>query len=118
MRADEDALVCDFAETYGVFDWRGLPLRLAATLAAGLREDSRCMMRLNGCKAAPDTLLRAGILDALRVLIWQNTRDGAEGVNCPTPVLGALLGEEETEQTVGFASADEFDAWRQRMLTK
>ena len=38
---DEDALVCDMAETYHIFDYRALPLFLAARLACGLREDSR-----------------------------------------------------------------------------
>lgn len=38
---DEDALICDFAETYNVLDYRALPLRTAATLASGLRADAR-----------------------------------------------------------------------------
>ena len=29
-----------------MLDWRSLPVRLAATLAAGLPPDSRCMMHL------------------------------------------------------------------------
>ena len=31
-----------------MLDWRSLPLRLAATLAAGLPEDSRSMMKASG----------------------------------------------------------------------
>lgn len=38
---DEDALICDLAETYHVLDYRSLPLLTAATLASGLRSDAR-----------------------------------------------------------------------------
>lgn len=116
LRTDEGALICDFAETYRVLDWRGLPLRLAATLAAGLRPESRSYMRLSGAKAAPNTLLLAAGVDALRVLIWQQTKDGAKGVNRPGSVLAELLGEEQ-EERYGFDSAEDFDAWRAQMLS-
>ena len=46
----KDKLICDFAQYYHVLDWRSLPVRLAATLAAGLPPDSRCMMHLAGQK--------------------------------------------------------------------
>ena len=39
--AGEDALVCDFAEQYGVLDWRAHGARLAAALAVGLRPYAR-----------------------------------------------------------------------------
>lgn len=41
IATDEDALICDLAETYHVFDYRGLPLKTAAALASGLRNDAR-----------------------------------------------------------------------------
>ena len=36
-----DELTCDMAETYGIFDIKRVPVRLLATLAVGLRDDSR-----------------------------------------------------------------------------
>lgn len=33
LNLSEDALICDFAETYHIYDYRSLPLRLVATLA-------------------------------------------------------------------------------------
>lgn len=116
LRRDEDALVCDFAEAYRVLDWRGLPLRLAATLAAGLRPEARSWMRLTGTKAKPDTLLLAAAVDALRVLIWQQTKDGAQGVNRPGSVLAELLGEDQEETGAGFESVEAYDAWRAGMI--
>jgi len=41
IATDEDALVCDLAETYHVLDYRMLPLKTAAALASGLRSDAR-----------------------------------------------------------------------------
>ena len=32
---DEEALICDLAETYQIFDYRSLPVRTVATLSAG-----------------------------------------------------------------------------------
>lgn len=34
------------AETFGIFDFRALPLQTVAILAQGLRADSRIMLRL------------------------------------------------------------------------
>ena len=44
LRRHREALECDLAETYGLFDLRMLPARKLATLAMGLRESSRVMM--------------------------------------------------------------------------
>jgi len=111
---DEGALICDFAETYHVFDWRGLPVRLAATLAMGLGPKSRIMKKLSGCDADIDTLLLATISDALRVMIWQNTEDGHRGRNKPTLVSEIIAGNKPED--VGFATAAEFDAWRAGLI--
>ena len=115
---DEGALICDFAETYRVFDWRSLPVKTAATLAMGLRPDSRIAQKLSGAAAPPDTLLLAMAVDALRVLAWQRTKDGAHGRNFPKSVLQALLGADsgKIETGPGFGTAEEFDAWRARMM--
>ena len=54
---DEDALICDFAETYHIYDYRRLPVEYAATLAYGLRENSRIRMVQSGLKVELNTLL-------------------------------------------------------------
>jgi len=41
IHTDEDALICDLAETYHIFNYRELPPSLAATLSVGLKDDSR-----------------------------------------------------------------------------
>ena len=117
IATDEAALICDFAETYRLYDYRELPARRAAILACGLRPDARIVQKITGARAPIDTLLRGIIADALKVLVWQNTKDGAKGRNRPDSILAAMLGLDE-KQTEGesFDTADDFKAWRNAML--
>lgn len=65
-----------------------------------------------------DTLLSAGILDRLSILIWQKTEDAQTGKNRPMSVVDLLMGntqESETEN-VSFASGKEFEETRNRIL--
>lgn len=70
MMKNEDALICDFAETYHVLDWRALPVKLAATLACGLRGNSRSVQLLTGSKVTDDQLLLAAVVDTAKVISW------------------------------------------------
>lgn len=108
--ADEDALICDFAETYGIYDYKRLPLRTAAVLASGLREDSRIMMKLSGMNVTSNTLLNAVIADRVGLLAWMQTKDGAKGRNRPESIVVKLLNPEKNrEKAVAFQSGREFD---------
>ena len=110
IATDEDALICDFAETYHILDYRALPARQAARLACGLRQSSRIMQALSGSPSDLETVLLALIADAARILVWQNTKDGAKGQNQPKSLLGILCGN--THKGAGFDTVDEFEAWR------
>lgn len=114
---DEDSLICDFAETYHILDFRALSAHQAAVLACGLRAESRIMQSMAGLNIPVNTLLLSTIADALKILVWQNTKDGARGKNRPGSILSTLLGEnEESEEEKGFSTAADFDAWRKSML--
>ena len=115
IAADEDALICDMAETYRVLDFRALPARQAARLACGLRQSSRIMQALSGAPADMETVLLALIADAVRLLVWQNTEDGHKGRNRPQSILGILRGEAQTTGS-GFDTAEDFEAWRSSMI--
>lgn len=116
IAVDEAALRCDFLETYSILDYRALPARQAALFACGLRPNSRIMMKLAGSSASQDTLLLAGILDMLRILAWQNTKDGMDGRNFPVSVLDTLLQDSDPRDGVGFDSPEEYEAWRASMM--
>lgn len=60
-----DELTCDMAETYGIFDIKRVPVKLLATLAVGLRDDSRVKMAKRGVRVDDKTLLLAQIVDML-----------------------------------------------------
>lgn len=117
VAADEAALRCDFMETYHLPDYKALPARQAALFACGLRPDSRIMMSLSGAAAPMETLLLAGILDTLKILAWQNTQDGLDGVNPPESVLDAIVRSgEEPPEGPGFDTPEDFWAWRASMI--
>lgn len=111
---DEGALTCDFAETYHVLNWRALPARTAATLAMGLGPDSRIVRKMAGVETTLDTMLLAMIADTLRILVWQNTKDGVKGQNKPAMITDRLANLDS--EPLGFDSADEFRSWRAEML--
>ena len=62
---DEGALVCDMAETYHIYDMRALPVETLATLACGLREDSRIKLKMSGLKYVPLEVLLVRVHDLL-----------------------------------------------------
>lgn len=116
VAADEDALICDFAETYNVYDWRRLPLRTAASLAVGLRGESRIWMSMRGFNISLNQMLLAIIADDLNFLCWAKTEDGTKGINRPSSILSSLLGKEEHTNVVGFTTAEEFEKKRKQII--
>ena len=114
LKIDENALICDLAETYHIYDYRQLPPSMVAIFAIGLRDDSRIKMKLSNSKVPPNIMLLAGIIDKLNILIWQNTEDGRKGRNKPKSILDELYDKES--EISAFASGKEFEAERQRLI--
>ena len=111
---DEDALICDLAETYQIYDYRSLPVKLVATLSAGLRDDSRIKMSAAGIPAKNDTLLLAVIADKIEAIRYGFSEDASKGVNQPNSLLAALCGEKPEHKSksgvMSFATPEEFEA--------
>ena len=84
-----DELTCDMAETYGVFDIKRVPVKLLATLAVGLRDDSRVMMANRGALVDTKTILLAKLLDML---------SGTES-NSPQSLAAKCFVEQQTGST-------------------
>lgn len=117
VATDENALICDFAETYHIYDWRQLPARYAATLAAGLRPDARTVLKINGSAWPMDTLLLASIADSSRLLVWQRSQAAADGQAPPPSLFNILCSKAADKRSpAGFTSGEEFSAWREKML--
>lgn len=118
VSADEDALICDLAETYHVFDYRSMPSKLVATLAAGLSENSRSKRKIAGLPHPAETLLLAMAVDRLSYLVWAKTEDGQKNRNRPESVYMRLMGLDDAKKTndvLTFESGAAFDAAWKRM---
>lgn len=114
ISVDRNALICDMAETYHIYDLRGLPARTLATLAFGLRADSRIKMRLSDQQLRVNTILLAAIADRLGLLVWAQTEDGRRARNRPQSIIDALTGAEDAPQ--GYSTPEEFEAERRRII--
>ena len=107
IELDEDALICDLAETYHIFDYRSLPVKLVATLSAGLRDDARIKLRAADSSVGLDTIILAAIADNLTML-----RAGMDKKNRGKPFLftDAIYGEKKKKKAKGFRTVEEFEA--------
>lgn len=112
LNADQDAVLCDLAETYHIYDYRRLPAVSVATLASGLREDSRIKLKLAGELQPLNTMLLAAIADRLTLLLWARTKDGEKGRNRPKMIVDSLMEQQYPDKTKGFKKAEDFErAW-------
>ena len=116
IKFDEDALICDLAETYQIYDYQQLPPYRVAIFAIGLRENSRIKMKFSGTKVPLDVLLQSAVVDRLGLLVWAKTEDGQKGRNRPKSVVESLFGEKTESEVSAFTSGEEFEKERQRLL--
>jgi len=112
IELSEDALICDLAETYQIFDYRSLPVQLVATLSAGLRDNSRIKLLAADAPTSMETVILAAIADNLTLL-----RAGMDHKNKTKPFLftDALYGEKKKQKAQGFKTAEEFEAALKRI---
>lgn len=68
LHADRDAVICDLAETYHIYDIRALPVMTLAVLCCGLRDNSRIKMKMAGVKYIAPEILLARCADALTLI--------------------------------------------------
>lgn len=116
---DEEALICDLAETYQIYDYKQLPLLKVAVFSCGLREDSRIKMKMSNQTVSFETLLLAGISDKLSVLLWTKTKDAEKGKNLPKMIMDELLPykkETSTADTSIFDSSEDFERRRNELI--
>ena len=116
LKRDEEALTCDFAETYHIYDYKRLPLIMVASLAVGLRDNSRIKMQMTGAQASTEIMLMAGIIDRLSLLVWFQTKDGEKGRNRPKPIIDALNPKESNAVT--YESGEDFVKAREKLLNQ
>lgn len=119
IKTDEDALICDLAETYQIYDYRQLPPTRVAVFSHGLGNDSRIKLKLSGRSVPIETLLLAGVSDKLSMLVWFQTEDGQKGRNRPTMLTSLLTNNNESKaqkDVVVFNSGEDFTNLRNRLI--
>ena len=109
---NEDALICDLAETYQIYDYRSLPVKLVATLSAGLRENSRIRMQAAEAPVSFETMILATIADNLTMLRAGFDKNGRS--RKLFLFTEAIQGETKPKVT-GFRTVTEFEAALQRI---
>jgi len=114
IKRDEEALICDFAETYHIYDYKGLPLNMVAPLAVGLRDNSRIKMIMSGVQAPIEVMLMAAMVDKLNILVWAQTKDAAKGKNRPKSIIEAFIPKET--KTTTYESGEDFIKAREKLL--
>ncbi|MGA4725424.1 DUF5361 domain-containing protein [Carnobacterium maltaromaticum] len=118
IRFDEEALICDLAETYHIYDYKQLPPTQVAVFSCGLRENSRIKMKLSEQQVSLDTLLLAGLSDKLGLLLWSKTKDGEKGKNRPTSIVSSMTNQPQKEKKeIAFNSGEDFEEMRKRLIT-
>lgn len=114
INLDEDALICDLAEVYQIYDYRSLPVKLAATLSAGLGQDSRIKKKMRGTKYSSEELLLAQIHDRIAGVLW--TIGGYGDMEQPPSLVEVMINgipEKPTGEFRVYASPEEFEAaWK------
>ncbi len=121
IHTDKNALVCDMAETYGIYDMGLLPVQTVATLAAGLGADSRVKRKQNNMPVSTDTLLLALAVDKLNLLWWAQTKDGQKNRGRPDSLVAELLGIEQKQKNIirgDKFTIDQFNAAREALIEK
>lgn len=116
IRTDEDALVCDLAETYHIYNYRQLPARQVAVFAFGLRDDARIKLIMAGQVLPTESLLLAGVLDRLSLLVWSKTKEAQKGGKPPAGVLEGLVHRTAERKELSFKSGEEFERARRALL--
>lgn len=104
------------AEIYGVFDWRALPLRTAATLAAGLGPGSRCEGARWGLRVPLRDFLTARIADRLALFLRHVTQSDDNPRLISNEMLCSEKNAAEEENAGFFETAEDFEAWREKQF--
>ena len=122
ISTDEDALVCDLAETYQIYDYKQLPLNQVAVFAYGLHDDSRIKQMMSNQIVPLETTLLASIVDRLSLSLWLQTKDGQKGVNRPASIADQLIKRDKSENDdkdyLVFESGEDFENYRRSLLAK
>lgn len=118
LATNEDSLICDFAQYYGIYDMESqVPCSTAAILASGLPPESRVMRKMSNSPISTTDTILAGIFDSLNNLMYMMAGKKRKK---PKSLLDKLLKPEKRKQenVTSFSSADAFEEARRKILER
>lgn len=118
INTDEDALQCDLAEVYHIFDYKSLPCSKVAIFSSGLRDNSRIKMILHNDKYTLHERLGALCADRLTDLVWSKTKDGQKNRNRPPSIYAQMIEHDNNSAVVTFEGVDAFNEARAKIMSK
>lgn len=119
LNTDRDALECDMAQYYQIYNMEELGALKLSVYAYGLPEDSRIKRKLSGQKVSTNTLLLAMAVDALNMLVWSKTKDAQHNKNRPKNIAQSLVPKQEDDvDHNNYKTGQEFEKARQALIDK
>lgn len=113
VHTDENALICDLAETYHIYDYRSLPVFTVAALSAGLRENSRIMTIMRGGILVSPEYVTALIYDLLADLLRCKNEESLARM-----IDGEVAGKKDEPErpTMAFDSAEAYERAKRKAI--
>lgn len=116
MAHSKGDFICDMAETYGIHDYRQVPVHLLGTYAAGLGHNTRIGMKRRGVTAPADVILLAQVYELLMTIAWSFTKKKGEMPKTPLDEFILEKKQETKKELKGYSSADAFEEARKNLL--
>lgn len=82
--------------------------------------NSRVKRKISNIDLEIGDMLLALAVDCLKILIWQNTKDGQKNRNHPKSIYKKLMGidKETKDELQAFETVEEYEAWRKAKMRK
>lgn len=110
-------MICDLAETYNIYDYRGLSPDYVAVLVFGLRDSSRVKMKLSNSYITLEQTMLAMQVDALRYLCWTKSKDAHKGRPYKEKSIVKVLNKEyekDKDELEVFETIEEYENYMSR----
>lgn len=107
-------LICDLAETYGIYNYQAMRPSLIATLTVGLPESSRVMRKYSGINLTIDQMLLAMIEDSLNGLRW--SLGGKKHAKKPQSIFKLLMerDKKKKDELMSFQTPEDYERFMAR----
>ena len=111
---DKDALICDFAQYYSIYQFDKYEISYIAILACGLPEESRIKKKLRKIPYTLEETLLAAIVDHLAMQLYQHA--GKKSNRKPKSLLRMMMEKEDKSAVQSFNTVEAFESARRKII--